>query len=119
MALDKYISKKYTNISTSLIQITEDKLELILEKDINKVRKTSDLGSAFGIFLSLLIAVLTTNEYKEQFCISGMIWAIVFKLALWGSLGYLMYRIYCLIRYHIQTKDIIDHIKNNNSYPSI
>ena len=35
MALDKYISKKYTNISTSLIQITEDKLELILEKDIN------------------------------------------------------------------------------------
>lgn len=113
MALDKYIVKKYKNITTSTIEITEDKLELILRKDVEKIRKTSDRMGSIGIFVSLLIAVLTTNNYRKFLGIGGESWQIIFRVALFISLLYMLYCIVSKCKHRIEVDDIISHIKDN------
>ena len=113
MALDKYIVKKYKNITTSTIEITEDKLELILRKDVEKIRKTSDRMGSIGIFVLLLIAVLTTNNYRKFLGIGGESWQIIFRVALFISLLYMLYCIVMKCKHRIEVADIISHIKDN------
>ncbi len=113
MALDKYIEKRYKNITTSLIEITEDKLELILQKDLQKIQRGSGLSNALGISLSLLIAILTTDSYKSFFSISGETWSVLFRFAFLLSIIYLIYCLYWFIKNKIGVKDIIRHIKDD------
>ena len=88
MALDKYIDKRYRNITTSTIEITEDKLELVLRKDVENIRKSSDVMGSVGVFISILTAVLTTDSYKQFLGISGESWQILFVVALIVSFLY-------------------------------
>lgn len=112
MALDKYIEKRYINITTSSIEITEDKLELILRKDIGKIKKASDVPGSVGIFVSLLIAVLTTSNYRRFIGINGDAWQVLFIVALLISLIYMLYCIVMSYKHIIGVQDIINHIKD-------
>ena len=113
MALDKYIEKRYKNITTSLIEITEDKLELILQKDLKKLQNGLGLSGSIGILISLLIAILTTDQYKTFLGIKGEVWSVLFCIALILSILYTIYRICLYFKNKIEIKDIITHIKEN------
>lgn len=114
MALDKYIAKRYKNITTSSIEITEDKLELVLLKDFERAKKSSDAMGAVGIFLSLFIAVLTTDNYKDFIGISSDTWLILFIIALIASFLYMLYSIFSYYKNKIDVYDIINHIKEKS-----
>lgn len=112
MALDKkYIKKRYKNVSTSLIEITEDKLELILQKDLERVKKYSDISTPCSVFATLFIAVLTTDSYNSFLGVSGETWSELFGFFLFLSILYVFYGVYTFCKHKIEIKDIIEHIK--------
>ena len=58
---EKFIVSERENIQTDLIKITRDKLEIILLKEFNSMKKVSDWKTPASIFITTLITVLTAT----------------------------------------------------------
>ncbi len=77
----KFINQVRTNTKSDLIEITEDKLENILLKYIDKVKKTFNWLTPLSLFLTILI-VLLTAEFKTFIGIDKTVWNAFFLLSL-------------------------------------
>ena len=112
----KFVSKVYENTQSDLIEITDDKLRLILSEFISKVKKSQDWLVPFSIFFTLLITFLTTDFSKDFLGISKTSWSIIFWIAFWGSIGWLLISLFnCFYhRKSITLENLLGKIKNNN-----
>ena len=78
------------NASANLIKITEDKLNVILLKNLPKLRKPQEIINPIALLLSLLTTILTAN-FKDKFGLSAEFWKAIFVVALIVSILYLLY----------------------------
>lgn len=69
-----------TNLQVGVVIVIEDKLIRILEGDRERTRKNMFWAVPASFFISLLVAILTT-DFKNRWGISSEIWAALFYLA--------------------------------------
>lgn len=101
------IDNTVDNTSTNLIQITEDKLENILVKHIDDIRKPNDCIGAVGLTISLACTVFATDFHGNSAdVIKGF-----FMCLLAASTVYSIFVICNRFKYRGGVKEIIKDIK--------
>jgi len=110
---DKFIDKKRTNTKSDLIEITHDKLEIILLKHLEFVSIKNSWISPISVFVTILLTNLTAT-FKKFIGIEKEVWEALFLLGLVGSIFWL---VIALIRISIHRKEanidyVINKIKN-------
>lgn len=77
----------YKNVQQGVIIVTEDKAELVLNKHLDSVKVRQQWVTPFGVFLSLLVAVVV-SDFKD-FILSGAAWQVLFLAGTLASGGWL------------------------------
>lgn len=70
---DKFVNEVHTNTKSDLIEITEDKLEIILLKHLNKLNKVKGWLTPLSLFVTILIVLLTAT-FKLFAGLSKEVW---------------------------------------------
>lgn len=78
---DKFVNEVHTNTKSNLIEITEDKLENILLKHLNKLNKVKGWLTPLSLFITILI-VLLTSTFKAFAGIEKEVWNAIFVITL-------------------------------------
>lgn len=109
-------SVNYNNVSQGIIHITEDKLHVILLKYEKKSKQIYLWATPLGIFISCLIATITSN-FKEKWGLSPDTWMAIFILiTVFSGIWFLYNGIKALInRKDISIEKLIEDIKNKES----
>lgn len=102
------VSGVYLNVSQNLIVITEDKLRIHLSKSTKKMEKRGGWMAPLGIFVSLLLSILTADF--KNFGLESSTWEAMFIIGAVASFLWLAYAL--LQRLHVETVDeVIERIK--------
>lgn len=98
------------NLTQEVIQVTVDRLNIILKDHLDKVEKKNQWIGHLGIFLTMLVMFLTT-EFKEKFIgIKSDVWYAIFIIGIIINFLYLLKSIF--IAYNSPSvKDVIEIIK--------
>ena len=110
---EKFIDKKRTNTKSDLIEITHDKLEIILLKHLEFVSIKNSWISPISVFITILLTNLTAT-FKKFIGIEKEVWEALFIIGLVGSFFWL---VFALFRIYIHRKEanidyVINKIKN-------
>lgn len=105
------VDNTISNTSVNLIQITEDKLENILMKHVDKMKRAKSWISAAGLFLTLVGLVFAT-DFKDWLGISKDTWKGIFGAMLVASAFYLGYVVRNCWKSRDSIENIIMDIKN-------
>lgn len=105
---EKFIVSERENIQTDLIKITRDKLEIILLKEFNSMKKVPDWKTPASIFITTLITVLTAT-FKD-FLLPKEIWNALFLLLMLISVIWFLINLVQLLKTH--KKDSIGSLIN-------
>ena len=105
----------YNNVSQGIIHITEDKLHVILLKYEGKNKKFYSWTTPLGIFLSCLIATIT-SRFEETWGLSPDTWKAIFIIITCCSGIWFLYSGYRALnnRNDIGIEKLIEDIKNTN-----
>lgn len=76
---NKFVRNKRTNVKSDLIEITEDKLENILLKHINKLGIRRAWLTPLTLFATILLANATA-AFGAKFGVDGAVWESLFLL---------------------------------------
>lgn len=109
-AEENFISDVITVTSSNLIKITEDKLENILNKNIDKMKKPKDVMASLGLCISLYSLVYEAN-LNDIGKFSGETIRGFFLLLLVISVVYFLYTLINLLFNRVTAHDIIKEIK--------
>lgn len=105
---EKFIVSERENIQTDLIKITRDKLEIILLKEFNGMKKVPDWKTPASIFITTLITVLTAT-FKDLL-LPKEIWNALFLLLMLISGIWFLINLVRLLKTH--KKDSIGSLIN-------
>jgi uncharacterized membrane protein YqjE len=111
---NKFVDKVISNTKSNLIEITDDKLENILLKHIDKLTIVKSWITPMSLFITILIVFLTA-DFKTFIGVEKQVWKAVFMILLAVSF---VWTIYASIKaYSCRKKAKIDflisEIKNN------
>lgn len=81
-------TRVHINTSSEVITITQDKLRIALMENSETFRSRDSWIAPLGIFLTLLITLLTT-DFKE-FILEKSVWKAIFYIALLASFCWLI-----------------------------
>lgn len=111
---DKFVNEVHTNTKSNLIEITEDKLENILLKHLNKLNKVKGWLTPFSLFVTILVILLTAT-FKEFASLEKEVWNAVFVITLIITLIWTIISGYQALKCRKNTtiKFLIKEIKNN------
>ena len=102
------------NTSANLIKITEDRLNVILLKNVPKLRKPQEIINPIALLLSLLAAIVTA-DFKEVLGLTAESWKAIFVVAFIISIFYLLYCLYNLIFNRSSIDSILKEIKTKRN----
>ena len=105
------VSAVHGNLSQQIIEITVDKLSLILHKHANSIEEKKSWIAPLGI-LTTITLVLITSEFK-QIIWSAETWAAFFILSAIASLIWL-FRSGCKAYKSETIEDLVEKIKKQN-----
>jgi hypothetical protein len=77
--------KHHNNVDQNIITITEDKTELILRDKLKELEAKKSWETPFGMFLSLIVIPLTTENFKDFLFIQAKYAEVIIHLAIVGS----------------------------------
>ncbi len=80
----KFVDKRRTNVKSDLIEITGDKLENILLKDLHCLGSRKSWVTPLSILVTVLLAELSAT-FGDKFGIKGSVWEALFLLITIGS----------------------------------
>lgn len=111
----RFVKQICTNTQSDLIEITEDKLEIIFIKFLSKYTKSKYWVTSLTVVLTILIAILTADFNKDFLSISKDIWSAIFYLGLFLSFILFIYSMYFAIKHRndIKIEKLLKTIKNN------
>ena len=112
----KYPSKRmeitgfHSNIKQEIIQITTDKLRIILTDHSKKSEKKIEWHAALGIFLTAIASLFTTS-FNTTFGVQGDVWRSLFIL---GAVFSFIWLVICVIKAlrSPTIDDLIERIKH-------
>ncbi|GLR77211.1 hypothetical protein [Aliivibrio sifiae] len=110
----RFVKNKRTNVKSDLIEITEDKLENILLKHLDKMSlKTAWIAPAS--ILVTIATVKTTATFNDSFGIKAPVWeALTIMVGALSIYWLLKVSIKALVNYkHLSMKSLLGKIKDN------
>lgn len=112
----KFIRDKRSNVKSDLIEITEDKLENILLKHIQKLGIRKSWITPLSLAVTILLANLTAT-FGDKFGINGTVWEALFLLI---TIGAAIWLFVALVRMFLNWQEsslsnLIAVIKNTKS----
>jgi hypothetical protein len=111
---DKFVNQVRTNTKSDLIEITEDKLENILLKHVQKLTKVDSWITPVSLFFTILI-VLLTSSFNDFLSIEKSVWKSTFVVGLIITLIWSIKAIYHSIKCskNASIEYLIGQIKNH------
>ena len=104
------VTKTYSNLDQEVVEITTDRLRIILTNYINEYGKAQNWMTALGLLITIL-ATLLTASFKEVFGVKADAWQAVFIVFLIISGIWLVKSLLKL--YSLKgLEDILNEIKN-------
>lgn len=100
------VEKYHKNVSQEVVEITTDRLRIILSQHIKRVERQKDWQVALGLVLSLS-ASLITADFKSIFGVEAGVWKAMYIL---GAVAAGVWLLICLFRL-LQRQDLDDLIK--------
>jgi len=88
------VTEVHTNIEQRLIQITEDKLKLILNEHVQNIEKKGQWVAPLGILITLII-VFATTEFKAAY-LTADTWKAIFIITTLLTVVWLIRSLYLL-----------------------
>ncbi|WP_422766853.1 hypothetical protein ACOX9X_11370 [Photobacterium leiognathi subsp. mandapamensis] len=111
---NRFVRNHRSNVQSDLIEITEDKLEVILIKHIEKLNIRDSWISPSSMLVAIITAK-TTATFNDSFGLSAAVWETIFVLSGIFSAIWLI-RNLCLIGINWKSSDLsslICRIKNS------
>jgi hypothetical protein len=105
------VSQVYTNTHQEIIQITDDKLRLILREHLAKAERKNEWQTPLGIFLAVL-TVFVSSDFREGLGVPAATWRAIFMIAAVVSAGWLL-KTTVLAFYSPSLDDVVKIIKNS------
>jgi|SRR5690554_1971714 len=102
------VTEVHSNVDQRIIQITEDKIKLILKGHLENLENKKAWIAPLGILVTLL-AVFCTTDFKKAF-FSADTWQAFFVMATILTVAWLVRAFYCLSRAE-SLDDIVEKIK--------
>jgi len=104
------VAQVHSNTSLEIIEITSDKLRIIITDHIKRSEKINEWQTALGILLAT-VAALVTTEFKSTFGVDGGVWKAIFIIT---TMVCVVWLVKALIRvFRAETVDhLISRIKN-------
>lgn len=102
----------HSNLDQEIIQITEDKLRLVLNEHVSHVEQRKSWIAPLGILIAIITAFATSN-FKDAFLIKSATWEAIFIITGIISLSYLIICIVTAVKCP-SVQDIVDKIKNRS-----
>lgn len=81
---NRFVDKVRSNIKSDFIEITEDKLENILLKHLDKLTKVNSWITPLSLFITIF-TVLLTVEFRNFANIDKSVWEAVFIICFLGT----------------------------------
>ena len=104
------VDNLHSNTSLEIVEITTDKLKIILSEHIKKAEKANDWQAALGILLTA-VASLVSADFRLAFGIEPSMWKTLFVLTLVVSAIWLIRSFVRIFRFESIDK-LISRIKN-------
>ncbi|HIF9437206.1 TPA: hypothetical protein ACX6SL_001321 [Photobacterium damselae] len=106
------VTEVHSNIEQRLIQITEDKLKLVLNEHLEYVEQKRSWIAPLGILFTLLV-VFATTDFKDAY-LNKDTWRAIFIISTILTSGWLIRAMYFSFKAQSVT-DVINKIKQGNS----
>lgn len=104
------VKQVHRNLDQDVIEITEDKLRIILNDNQKKLVEKSGFHAPLAIVITILL-VLVTADFKATFGLSADAIHAVFVVCLFLAIGWLGKSLWSL-RHAISVDNLLDIIKN-------
>lgn len=105
-------AKIFDNLDQNIIRITEDKLKLILKDYQSDIEDKKAWQNPLGIFITLILTLLTTQNFKNLFHIQASVWQAAFYIATFLVCIWLISTSYnSFLKRKISIQTIIDEAK--------
>lgn len=113
-ASEKYVDKRISNVKSDLIEITHDKLENILLKHLQQLKRRKEWVTPLSLSITLLITTLTVTF--NDLILKAEEWKALFIFFMIGTSVWLLYSFYLLYIYRNSAtiETLIDKIKAVN-----
>lgn len=104
------ILQVHRNTNQEVIQITDDKLRLILKNHLEKMEKRNDWVAPLGVLIAVL-TVFVSATFKDALGLSAATWNALFILLAIAASGWLI-RCLLAMKRSPSLDDVINTIKN-------
>lgn len=107
------VEEIHSNVSQELIEITTDKLKILLTEHLGYVNSNKDWIAPASLLVTIVLVFCTTS-FKDALGINMAVWEAAFMLAGVGCLVWLCISLFKIHR-SITIDALLDKIKNKNS----
>lgn len=104
------VSAIHTNTELTLIQITEDKLRLVLMEHLSKLESKRRWHVPLGVLLAL-VPVFLTSDFKDVWSIEKTTWKAFFMFTSLGATVWLLYTVRWAFG-SVTLDELVQRIKN-------
>lgn len=77
---DKFVNDYTSNVKSDLIEITEDKLENILLKHLNKLNTNQMWITPLSLFITIILVIITAT-FSTKIGIDKSVWEAIFYIS--------------------------------------
>jgi hypothetical protein len=74
------VDEVHSNVSQEIIEITSDRLTIILTKHIDHLQKSKEWQMPLSLFLTIIL-VLSTSTFKNSFGLPPETWSAIFIIS--------------------------------------
>ena len=103
----------HTNLDQEIIQVTEDKLKLVLRDHVADLEQRKEWIAPLGVVLTL-ITVFATTTFKDALFLTSAVWNAIFVLVTIFSTAWLVKGIIALWKAP-SVDSLVDKIKNKGT----
>lgn len=104
------VHEVHSNLTAEVIEITSEKLELILREYITCLAKENAWHAPLGILVTIALVLLTT-DFKTLLGVSADTWHAIFIMCAVISAGWLIKALISRVR-SLSVEQLLDKVKN-------
>jgi hypothetical protein len=104
------VHEVHSNLTAEVIEITSEKLELILRDHVSCLAKENGWHAPLGILVTIVLVLLTTG-FKDSFGLTADSWSAVFFISAFLSGGWLI-KALIIRNKSISVEELLDRVKN-------
>lgn len=106
------VHEVHSNLTAEVIEITSEKLELILREHVACLAKENAWHAPLGILITIILVLLTT-DFKAAYGMTADTWNAIFVIATGLSIFWLISSLFKMSK-SLSVEQLLDKVKNKN-----